>query len=265
MLAPKVYPAIQAVMRALKQEGIGKSGRNTQQGYNFRGIDQVYEALVNALVEHNLLILPRAVSRVETSRPTKSGSLMFNVVLEVEFDVVSTEDASTHTVRAFGEAQDSADKATNKASSAAYKYAVIQAFCIPVKGQPDADEETPEDTVIQPAPQPRKNGIIRDTAFRPKPAQDPTEEESADSEPDTEADTESAEGERLNAIQQAEVKLLLERSKADTTAFFEHYGVKSIAELPLSEFTAIVAALNKKLVKAAQMFDKVKDFKGIRK
>lgn len=44
----------------------------------------------------------------------------------------------------FGEAMDSADKATNKAMSAAYKYMATQEFCIPTEGDNDADLHTPE-------------------------------------------------------------------------------------------------------------------------
>src|SRR5690606_19364534 len=43
-----------------------------------------------------------------------------------------------------GEAMDSADKATNKAMSAAYKYAAFQTFCIPTEGDNDADATTHE-------------------------------------------------------------------------------------------------------------------------
>ena len=39
---------------------------------------------------------------------------------------------------------DSADKATNKAMSAAYKYAAFQAFAIPTQGDNDADATTHE-------------------------------------------------------------------------------------------------------------------------
>lgn len=39
---------------------------------------------------------------------------------------------------------DSGDKATNKAMSAAYKYAAMQAFCIPTEGDNDADATTHE-------------------------------------------------------------------------------------------------------------------------
>jgi hypothetical protein len=39
---------------------------------------------------------------------------------------------------------DTSDKATNKAMSAAYKYAALQAFAIPTEGDNDADSHTPE-------------------------------------------------------------------------------------------------------------------------
>jgi hypothetical protein len=53
-------------------------------------------------------------------------------------------DGSKHVVKTCGEAMDSADKATNKAMSAAYKYALFQAFCIPTEGDNDADATTQE-------------------------------------------------------------------------------------------------------------------------
>jgi len=65
-------------------------------------------------------------------------------VVQVEFDLVCAEDGSKHTIATIGEAMDSADKATNKAMSAAYKYACIQAFCIPTEGDNDADATTHE-------------------------------------------------------------------------------------------------------------------------
>ncbi len=149
----KVYQAIASVMADLASEGIGKNRRNTQQGYQFRGIDDVYNTLSSILARHGLLMLPRILSRSCEERTTKSGSALFYVTVEAEFDLVCAEDGSTHTIRTFGEAMDSADKATNKAMSAAYKYAAMQAFCIPTEGDNDADANTHEVTpAVQEAP-----------------------------------------------------------------------------------------------------------------
>lgn len=141
----KVYQAINAVQAALSVDGIGKTRRNTQgSGYNFRGIDDVYNALSPLLAKHGLVIVPRMLARTCEERASKAGGALFYVTVEAEFDFVSAEDGSKATARTFGEAMDSGDKATNKAMSAAYKYAAFQTFAIPTEGNPDADAETHE-------------------------------------------------------------------------------------------------------------------------
>lgn len=138
---PKVYQAISNVMRAMSKSGISKGRKNQQQGYAFRGIDDAMNALSPVLAENGLLVLPRVQSRTVTERATNKGGLLFYTVLDVEFDFVSAEDGSKHTIRTIGEAMDSADKSSNKAMSAAYKYACFQAFCIPTEASPDNDAD----------------------------------------------------------------------------------------------------------------------------
>lgn len=140
-----VYKAINNVQRALARTGISKDRTNTQgAGYKFRGIDDVYNAISPLLAEHGLCILPRMLTRSCEERQSKSGGALFYVTVEAEFDFVAAEDGSKHTVRTFGEAMDSGDKGTNKAMSAAYKYAAFQAFAIPTEGDNDADARTHE-------------------------------------------------------------------------------------------------------------------------
>ena len=134
-----VYQAINEVTAALAREGISKSRKNEQQNFKFRGIDDVYNAIAPIVATAKLCILPRVVERTVTERPTKSGGVSTYAVLTVEFDLVSAVDGSTHTIRTMGEAMDTADKATNKAMSAATKYACIIAFQIPTEGDNDAD------------------------------------------------------------------------------------------------------------------------------
>jgi hypothetical protein len=142
----KVYSAIAAVTAEMAKEGIAKGRRNQQQGYQFRGIDDVYNALSPMLAKHQLCILPRVTERVVQERETQRGGVLFYVTVRVEFDFVSALDGSVHTVCTYGEAMDSADKATNKAMSAAYKYAAFQTFCIPTEGDNDADATSHEPT-----------------------------------------------------------------------------------------------------------------------
>lgn len=123
-----VYQKIAAVTAELHKIGISKGRKNQQQGYAFRGIDDIYNALSGVLSAHGLCILPRYQTRAVVERATAKGGALFYVTLDGEMDFVSADDGSTHTVRVFGEAMDSADKATNKAMSAAYKYACLQVF-----------------------------------------------------------------------------------------------------------------------------------------
>jgi hypothetical protein len=142
--APAVYRAIARVMADIGKAGISKDRNNQQQGYKFRGIDDVYNALSPYLASAGLCVLPRVMKREVTERTTKNGGVLFYVVLDVQFDLVSAEDGSIHTVAVVGEAMDSGDKATNKAMSAAYKYACMEVFCIPTEGDNDADAKTHE-------------------------------------------------------------------------------------------------------------------------
>lgn len=143
MEGKKVYAAINAVQCALSKTGITKGREakdwNGKPMYAFRGIDDVYNVISPLLAEHHLCIIPRMVSRDCVERKSTKGAALFYVTVEAEFDFVSADDGSVHTARTFGEAMDSGDKATNKAMSAAYKYACFQTFAIPTEGDNDAD------------------------------------------------------------------------------------------------------------------------------
>lgn len=139
-----VYKAISAVAAEMASQGISKTSENKAQGFKFRGIDQVFNTLAPVLVKHGLVILPRVLGRSVIERQTKAGGALFYTVLDVEYDFVCAEDGSKHTIRVVGEAMDSGDKSSNKAMSAAYKYACFQALCIPTEGDNDADATTHE-------------------------------------------------------------------------------------------------------------------------
>lgn len=142
IVVPHVYQAIAEVMATIGKEGIAKDRKNDQQGYAFRGIDDVYNALAPILSGAGLCILPFVKDRQVVERQTQRGGVLFYVTVHVDFALVSAKDGSTHTISVVGEAMDSGDKATNKAMSAAYKYACMQAFCIPTEGDNDADRTT---------------------------------------------------------------------------------------------------------------------------
>lgn len=142
---PHVIRAINAVTAELAGEGIGKTRNNQQQGYKFRGIDEVLNTLARILADQKLVVVPHVRDRALVERQTKSGGALFSVTVNADYTFISADDGSQFTVGPFyGEAMDSADKATNKAMSAAYKYMAIQTFCIPTEGDNDADATTHE-------------------------------------------------------------------------------------------------------------------------
>ncbi len=154
--APKVYQAIANITEAISKVGVAKSRSNQQQGYKFRGIDDIYNALAPELAKHKLCILPEVMERSFEERQTARGNAIFYVTVRVRFDFISAEDGSIHEVVTLGEAMDTADKATNKAMSAAYKYAAMMAFCIPTVGD-DSETETHETRPKAPPPPPASN------------------------------------------------------------------------------------------------------------
>jgi hypothetical protein len=161
----EVYKAIADVAGELAESGISKSSKNQQQGFMFRGIDAVYNTLAPLLAKHKLVILPRCIERECVERTTAKGGVLFSVTIKAEFDMVSALDGSKHTIATYGEAMDSGDKATNKAMSAAYKYAAFQAFCIPTEETAhDADAETHQ---VQPRPKATRQSVPVQTITDP--------------------------------------------------------------------------------------------------
>ena len=138
----KVFKAIESVMADLSKIGIGKGKTNQQQGFKYRGVDDVMNELSALLPKHGLLILPRVTKYSSVERVSAKGNPLFYTILEVEYDFVCSEDGSIKVVGPMiGEAMDSADKSANKAMAIAYKYVCFQAFCIPTEAVKDPDEE----------------------------------------------------------------------------------------------------------------------------
>lgn len=211
--APQIYTAIAAVQGELAQSGISKDSENTFDRYKFRGIDAVYNALSPLLAKHGLCVLPRIIERDCQERVSKNGGPMFYVTVTAEFDFVASADGSKHTVRTYGEAMDRGDKATNKAMSAAYKYAAFMAFAIPTEGDNDADASSHE---IAPREQRRDNGQRRET-------------------------------ETINDGELATLQTLIDQAGVDVKAFCEAYKIKALKFLPPSRFGRACDRLKEKM------------------
>jgi hypothetical protein len=138
---PKIHGLISKVMGDVG--AIGKTGENEVDGYKFRKIDDVYNKLQPILAKHSVFFVPSISSSSEEKILTEDGSSRVRVKLTVKYRIFA-DDGSFIDAVTQGEAIDQSDKATNKALTAAFKYLLIQVFCIAIEGQPDADDSSPK-------------------------------------------------------------------------------------------------------------------------
>lgn len=137
----KIYAAISAVMADVG--AVGKTQENTFDKYKFRGIDAIMNALYPAMVKNKVFVAPTVLESHREERASKNGGVMMYSILTVKYTFY-TDDGSSVDCVVVGEAMDRSDKSTNKAMSAAFKYACFQTFCIPTDEMQDADAESPE-------------------------------------------------------------------------------------------------------------------------
>ena len=137
---PKIY---EALIKANELVGaISKGNTNQQQGFKFRGVDDVYNRLHPILAKCGIVIVPEVVSYEVTERQARNGVLLYTrATIRHHF---TASDGSSVTTLVVGEAMDSGDKGMNKAMSIALKYALFQLFTIPTDEDKDPDATTHE-------------------------------------------------------------------------------------------------------------------------
>jgi len=136
------------MIEVMKNVGyVDKNQRNAAQGYQFRGIDDFINAVHPALIKAGVFMTVEVLDKTETLKDVIRGNGKAGVDKYVSILAKYTfnaEDGSNiHSIVA-GEGIDSGDKATNKAMSAALKYALIQTLSVPTADISDADAESPQ-------------------------------------------------------------------------------------------------------------------------
>src|SRR5213595_2123964 len=121
---PTIYQLMALVMRDVRN--LGKEGFNDHQKYKFRGVDGAIGALAQPLRDHGVFMTPEVLDS-ETEVRGKMNAIRMRVAFHFYGPAGDKVTAIT-----MGEASDTADKASNKAMSAALKYALIHTFMIPV-------------------------------------------------------------------------------------------------------------------------------------
>jgi len=133
-LIPKVMSEISAV---------GKEGVNTNQKYKFRAIDDVMNAAHPVFARNGVFCAPEVIEKESQDRLSASGATIIRVLLTVRHTFFAG-DGSSIPVVTVDEKIDSGDKASNKAMTAAYKYALCELLCIPTKDIAEGDLDSPD-------------------------------------------------------------------------------------------------------------------------
>jgi len=141
---PETVPVHVAWSRVQRDvQSIAKAERNTQQNFNFRGVDATMMAVGPRLREHGVFVLPFEILDVQAERyESRQGAAMRNVTLTIRWEITGPAGDVKYAMTV-GEAADVADKAVSKAHSVAYRTLFLQGLCIPT-GDPDPDSQVHE-------------------------------------------------------------------------------------------------------------------------
>ena len=144
----QIYSAINGIMKDISF--IGKDRKNLQQGFMFRGIDQVMNTLKPLLAKHGVFVVPEVIAHERQERTTAKGGTLIYSIMTIRHHFTAT-DGSEVVTTTIGEGMDSADKSSNKAMAIAFKYACFQLFCIPTEemAKDDPDASSPDNVVTQ--------------------------------------------------------------------------------------------------------------------
>jgi len=158
-----IFKKIPAIMAEIPV--IGKDRKNQGQGYNFRGIDDVYNMIQPIMAKHGVFMSAEILESRHEERQSGQGKAIMSRVTTIRYSFIA-QDGSSVSTDAIGEGMDSGDKASAKAMSIAQKYAILQMFLVPTA---DAKDPENDDHDVKPKPKP---------APRPpaKPTGDPLDE-----------------------------------------------------------------------------------------
>jgi hypothetical protein len=133
-----IHQAVSAIIGEMS--GIGKNQRNKDQGYNFRGIDDVLKELHPLFARHGVFFAPTVLERIYEERISAKGNVGHICHLHVAYKVYGPMGDFIE-ISTWGEGLDYSDKCTNKAMTAAFKYAMFELFAI-ADPDDDADHNT---------------------------------------------------------------------------------------------------------------------------
>ena len=166
-MAEQIYKLIGDAMREIR--AVGKDSVNQTQGFKYRGIDAVMNALNPVMSKLGLFIVPEVLEQTREERESvkayngkETKTLLKYSILKIKYTLFAPDGSNVSCV-VIGEGMDSGDKASNKAMAVGLKYACFQVFMIPTEemAQDDPDKESFE--VTSAAMTPAKPATVKRT------------------------------------------------------------------------------------------------------
>lgn len=149
-----VQEAIRRVMEEITP--VAKTRINEGQGYQYRGIDDLYNVINRLHAKHGIVTIPMVVEYKCERFQVRERMVSF-IHLEVEYAIVGP-DGSKFVAKIPADGIDSSDKGVYKALSGAHKYLLFQLYCVPTGEAMDAER----DHIEVPAEQVQKDPISED-------------------------------------------------------------------------------------------------------
>ena len=201
-----IYQSINKVMEQIG--AVGKNSKNQTQGFMYRGIDAIMNAINPALVANKVFVVPEIIEQTREERTNSKGTTLIYSICKIRYKFYA-EDGSYVEAVTIGEGMDTGDKATNKAMSIAFKYACFQVFCIPTEEMTDPDAECHEVKPKNQKEQPKEVEVF------PNP-------------------------ELITPEQRAQLLSELTRTRVSKEDLAKKCGVSDIADIPRSMFDAVM-------------------------
>lgn len=225
----RIYRQITQVMKDVG--AVAKKDRNAQQGFNYRGIDAVMNAINPAFQKHGVFVVPEILEQARETKTTAKGSVMNYSICKIEYRFYA-EDGSYVRAVVVGEAMDSADKATNKAMAVAFKYACFQVLCIPTEEMkdPDASGEPV-------APRPEPDGAKKKPAGNVKGGKS-TGKPEGKAAPDI--DPAKAAAEKVDMAKLNTIKAELGRTGVEESTVLKLFRLKALDEMTTEQFVNVM-------------------------
>lgn len=128
----------EAIAATYREVGYVQKTRSQALNYSFAGEAALIEALRPTMVENGIYMSVVGISDVQhETYQTSRGATMNRVTLVATVRFTHAPSDTSIDVLSVGEGADSGDKASPKAATGAFKYALRQTFCIETGNDPD--------------------------------------------------------------------------------------------------------------------------------